>query len=50
MLLWSENNKTFLVLNSNDNGTAELSDVRLILSSSAILSGTNRTAKTWILL
>jgi len=27
----------FLVLNSNDNGTAELSDVRLVLPSCAIV-------------
>jgi len=38
--------KTFLALNSNDNGTVEPSDVRLILLSSAICGGTNCTAKT----
>jgi len=38
--------KTFLVLNSNDNGTVEMSDVRLILSPHVICGGTNCTAKT----
>jgi len=38
--------KTFLVLNSFDNGTLEPSDVRLILPSSTIRGGTNCTAKT----
>jgi len=38
--------KTFLVLNSNDNGTVELRDVRLILPSPAIRGSTNCAAKT----
>jgi len=38
--------KTFLVLNSYDNGTVEPSDVRLILPPPAICGGTNCTAKT----
>jgi len=42
----SKNNKTFLVLNRKDNGTVEPNDVRLILPSSTIRSGTNCTAKT----
>jgi len=42
--------KTFLVLNSYDNGTVEPSDVRLILPPPAICGGTNCTAKTWVLL
>jgi len=44
--LWSENKRTFLVLNSNDNGTVKPSDVRLILPSSAIRSGTKCAAKS----
>jgi len=36
----------FLVSNSNDNGTVEMSDVHLILSPPAICGGANRTAKT----
>jgi len=42
--------KTFLVLNSNDNGTVEMSGVRLILPPPSICGGTNCTAKTWSLL
>jgi len=38
--------KTILVLNSNENGTVEISDVRLILPPLAICGGTNCTAKT----
>jgi len=39
--------KHFLVLNSNDNGTVEMSDVCLALPSPAIRAGgTNCTAKT----
>ena len=41
-----EIDKTFLVLNSNDNDTVEPSDMRLILPSSANRGGTNCTAKT----
>jgi len=37
--------KHFLVLNSNDNGTVEMSDVHLVLPSPAIRGGTNYTAK-----
>jgi len=36
--------KTFLVLNSNDNDTVEMSDVRLIFPLPAICGGTNCTA------
>jgi len=36
----------FLVSNSNDNGTVEMSNVHLILSPPAICGGANRTAKT----
>jgi len=43
--------KTFLVLDSfNENGTVEMSDVRLILPPLVICGGTNCTAKTWFLL
>jgi len=38
--------KTFLVLASNENGTVEMSDVRLILPPLVICGGTNCTAKT----
>jgi len=39
--------KTFLVLDSfNENGTVEMSDVRLILPPLVICGGTNCTAKT----
>jgi len=43
---WKYIEKTFLVLNSNNNGTVEMSDVRLIMSPLAICGGTNCTAKT----
>jgi len=36
----------YFEFNDNDNGTVELSDMRLILPSSAIRGGTNCTAKT----
>jgi len=42
--------RTFLVLNSNENGTIEMSHVRLIWPLFVICGGTNCTAKTWILL
>jgi len=42
--------KTFLVLNSNDNGIVEISDVRLIFPRPATCGGTNCTAKTLFLL
>jgi len=38
--------KTFLILNSNNNGAVEMSDVRVILPPPAIRGGTNCTAKT----
>jgi len=38
--------KIFLVLNGNDNGTVEMSDVGLNLSPPVICGGTNCTAKT----
>jgi len=39
------NRKHFLVLNTDDNGTVEMSDVCLILTP-AICGGTKHTAKT----
>jgi len=39
--------KTFLVLNSNENGTVEMTDVCLILPPLIVIcGGTNCTAKT----
>jgi len=38
--------KNSLILDSNENGTVEMSDMRLILPSLVICGGTNCTAKT----